>query len=163
MFNYKGVVSLEELDSFVLREIGMLARCIQSISDINFKELHLQKGQYIYLTRICENPGISLIDLATMLKVDKSSTTKAIPKLEEAGYISKKRDADDKRLWRLYPEGKGLKVYRAVISEENRNINVCFKGFSDREKESALNLVRKMRENIEDDWKEIKKYRGDAE
>jgi DNA-binding MarR family transcriptional regulator len=155
------VFSLEELDSFVLREIGMLARCIQSISDINFKELHLQKGQYIYLTRICENSGISLIDLATMLKVDKSSATKAIQKLEEAGYISKNRDDDDKRLWRLSPQEKGMQVYKAVISEENRNIRVCFKGFSDEEKESALRLARKMRENIEEDWKEIKNYRGD--
>jgi DNA-binding MarR family transcriptional regulator len=152
---------LAELDSFILREIGMMARCIQSISDINFKELHLQKGQYIYLTRICENPGITLIDLSTMLKVDKSSATKAIPKLEEAGYISKQRDDSDKRLWRLYPESTGLKVYEAVIMEENRNISVCFENFSDEEKAAALNVVSRMRENIQEDWKEIKNYRGD--
>jgi DNA-binding MarR family transcriptional regulator len=152
---------LAELDSFILREIGMMARCIQSISDINFKELHLQKGQYIYLTRICENPGITMIDLSTMLKVDKSSATKAIPKLEEAGYISKQRDDSDKRLWRLYPESTGLKVYEAVIREENRNISVCFENFSDEEKAAALIVVSRMRENIEEDWKEIKNYRGD--
>lgn len=152
---------MAELDSFILREIGMMARCIQSISDINFKELHLQKGQYIYLTRICENPGITLIDLSTMLKVDKSSATKAIPKLEEAGYISKQRDDSDKRLWRLYPESTGLKVYEAVIMEENRNISVCFENFSDEEKAAALNVVSRMRENIQEDWKEIKNYRGD--
>jgi len=154
---------LAELDSFILRETGMLARCIQSISDINFKELHLQKGQYIYLTRICENPGISLIDLATMLKVDKSSATKAIPKLEEAGYISKQRDDSDKRLWRLYPESTGLRVYEAVIKEENRNISVCFENFSDEEKAAALSFVSRMKENIEKDWKEIKNYRGDMQ
>ena len=154
---------MAELDSFILRETGMLARCIQSISDINFKELHLQKGQYIYLTRICENPGISLIDLATMLKVDKSSATKAIPKLEEAGYISKQRDDSDKRLWRLYPESTGLRVYEAVIKEENRNISVCFENFSDEEKAAALSFVSRMKENIEKDWKEIKNYRGDMQ
>lgn len=154
---------MEKLDSLILRETGMVARCIQSISDINFKELHLQKGQYIYLTRICENPGISLIDLATMLKVDKSSATKAIPKLEAAGYITKKRDDKDKRLWRLYPENFGLEVYEAVLSEENRNISVCFKGFTDIEKEETLRLVSRMRENIEEDWKEIKKYGGESE
>lgn len=154
---------MKELDSFILRETGMLARCIQSISDINFKELHLQKGQYIYLTRICENPGISLIDLSTMLKVDKSSATKAIHKLEEAGYISKQRDDSDKRLWRLYPESTGLKVYEAVIGEENRNISICFENFSDEEKALALSVVSRMRENIEEDWKEIKNYRGDIQ
>ena len=154
---------MAELDSFILRETGMLARCIQSISDINFKELHLQKGQYIYLTRICENPGISLIDLATMLKVDKSSATKAIPKLEEAGYISKQRDDSDKRLWRLYPESTGLRVYEAVIKEENRNISVCFENFFDEEKAAALSFVSRMKENIEKDWKEIKNYRGDMQ
>ncbi|MDQ0859004.1 hypothetical protein QFZ72_002483 [Bacillus sp. V2I10] len=42
----------------ILREIGMIARALDSISNIEFKEYDLTKGQYLYLIRICENPGI---------------------------------------------------------------------------------------------------------
>ena len=59
----------------------MLARSIQSISDVKFKEFNLQRGQFIFLTRVCENPGFNQIDLSNLLKVDKTTTTKAIQKL----------------------------------------------------------------------------------
>ncbi len=42
----------------ILREIGMIARALDSISNLEFKELNLSKGQYVYIVRICENPGI---------------------------------------------------------------------------------------------------------
>lgn len=135
----------------------MLSRCIHSISDTKFKEFDLQKGQFIFLTRICENPGINQIDLSNLLKVDKTTTTKAIQKLIDAGYIRKTRDDLDKRMWRLYAKEKGYETYTLVIEEENRNIAVCFTNFTEAEKESAQLLVKKMRENIENDWKILKK------
>lgn len=134
----------------------MLSRCIHSISDTKFKELDLQKGQFIFLSRVCENPGINHIDLSNLLKADKTTTTKAIQKLIDAGYIRKTRDALDKRMWRLYPEKRGSEIYPLVIEEENHNITVCFANFTDEEKESVLQLVKKMRENIESDWKTVK-------
>ena len=54
----------------ILREIGMIARALDSISNIEFKEHNLTKGQYLYLVRICENPGIIQEKLAEMIKVD---------------------------------------------------------------------------------------------
>lgn len=144
------------LKDCILREVGALSRCIQSISDIKFKELNLQKGQYIFLTRVCENPGINLIDLSNILKVDKTTTTKAVQKLIESGYIIKNRDNVDKRIWHLYPTDSGLKIYALVIEEENSNIQTCFSSFTANEEEEALKLLKKMRENIESHWKEIK-------
>lgn len=142
----------------MLRELGTLSRCIHYMSDLKFKEINLQKGQFTFLTRICENQGINQIDLSNLLKVDKTTTTKAIQKLIEAGYIEKKRDDIDKRMWRLYPKEKALEVYTFIIEEENRNIEVCFNDFSAEEKEIVNKLVKKMRENIENAWKEIKNF-----
>ncbi|MGB9942163.1 MarR family transcriptional regulator, partial [Bacillus subtilis] len=36
----------------ILREIGMIARALDSISNIEFKDLDLTRGQYLYLVRI---------------------------------------------------------------------------------------------------------------
>ncbi|OBR92825.1 transcriptional regulator SlyA [Clostridium ragsdalei P11] len=147
---------MEILHSQILREIGGLSRCVQSISDLKFKEINLQKGQFTFLTRICENAGINQIDLSNLLKVDKTTTTKAVQKLIEAGYINKKKDDIDKRMWRLYPKKKALDIYPFIIEEENKHIQICFHNFSSEEKEFVYKLVKKMRENIENHWKEIK-------
>lgn len=150
--------NIKNLDSYILREIGTLSRCIHYISDLKFKELKLQKGQFTFLTRICENPGINQIDLSNILKVDKTTTAKAIQKLIDAGYIYKEKDDVDKRMWRLHPKKKALEAYEFIIDEENRNIGVCFDKFSEEEKEMVYELVKKMSQNIESDWKEVKKF-----
>jgi DNA-binding MarR family transcriptional regulator len=146
------------LNNLILREIGALSRSIQTISDINFKELDLQKGQFIYLTRICENPGINQIALSDMLKVDKTTTTKAVNKLENQGYVVRKKDQHDGRAWRLYPNQKAIDIYPIIIDEENQNIDSCFQNFSDEERDRVYQLVKKMRENIQNNWEAIKNH-----
>lgn len=71
----------------ILREIGMIARALDSISNIEFKELDLTKGQYLYLVRICENPGVIQEKVAEMIKVDRTTAARAIKKLEIQGLL----------------------------------------------------------------------------
>ena len=148
---------MRELDSEILRDVGAVARSIQSISDIQFRQLRLQKGQFIFLTRICENPGKNLMELSQLLRVDKTTTTKAIQKLLKAGYIRKTQDENDQRMWRLYPAAKALKSYQQVIAAENNYIRQCFQKFTPQEKKSVCALMVRMRDNIETEWKRLKK------
>jgi Transcriptional regulators len=147
------------LKNQVLREVGALARCIQSISDIQYRDYNLQRGQFIFLTRICEHPGINLIELSHILKVDKATTTKAVQKLIQEDYIMRERDSADKRMWHLFPSAKAKAVYPGIIAEENRYIEICFQGFTQEEKDHVGRLLKKMRENIEQDWKALKSYK----
>ena len=57
--NHKILAKGSVLVTDILREIGMIARALDSISNIEFKELSLTRGQYLYLVRVCENPGLS--------------------------------------------------------------------------------------------------------
>ena len=82
----------------ILREIGMIARALDSISNIEFKEYELTKGQYLYLVRICENPGIIQEKLSEMIKVDRTTAARAIKKLELNGFIEKKEDESNKKI-----------------------------------------------------------------
>lgn len=154
---------MEQLDSVILREIGTLSRCIHSICDQKYKELKLQKGQFIYLTRICEHPGINLIDLTVLLKMDKTSTTKAVQKLDMEGYVERKRDVQDQRVIRLYPTAKGLETYDGIIGEENRSIAVCLQNFSEDEKRTLTEWIAKMSRNMEAEWKYTKLHTGGQE
>ena len=90
-----------------LREIGMIARALDSISNIEFNEFDLTKGQYLYVVRICENPGIIQEQLLDMIKVDRSTATRALQKLEINGFIEKKNDPHNRKNKKLFPTEKG--------------------------------------------------------
>ncbi|MDM5219698.1 MarR family transcriptional regulator [Peribacillus sp. NJ11] len=141
----------------ILREIGMIARALDSISNIEFKEHDLTKGQYLYLVRICENPGIIQEKLAEMIKVDRTTAARAIKKLEINGFIEKKEDKHNKKIKKLSPTEKGKNVYPFIKRENDYSNIVALEGFSEREVETIFNLLQRVRKNIEKDWEFVKK------
>ncbi|MFD2211693.1 MarR family winged helix-turn-helix transcriptional regulator [Virgibacillus halophilus] len=141
----------------ILREIGMIARALDSISNIEFKEYDLTKGQYLYLVRICENPGIIQEKLAEMTKVDRTTAARAIKKLEMNGFIEKKDDARNKKIKKLFPTEKGGNVYPFIIRENDHSNTVALAGFSKTEVETISKLLQRVRKNIEKDWEFVKK------
>lgn len=143
---------MNELDSNALRSVGTLSRAIHSKSDFKFKQLGLQKGQYMFLTRVCENYEINLVDLSTMLKVDKATTTKAVKKLIDLGYINKKQNEKDKREYQLTPTRKGVQIYNLLIKEEKKQLDISFDGFTQDEKVEATKLLERMSKNIDKYW-----------
>jgi DNA-binding MarR family transcriptional regulator len=141
----------------ILREIGMIARALDSISNIEFKEYDLTKGQYLYLVRICENPGIIQEKVAEMIKVDRTTASRAIKKLEINGFIEKKEDNQNKKIKKLFPTDKGEAVYPFIKRENDHSDLMALEGFSDSEEEMILNLLQRVRANVEKDWEYVKK------
>ncbi|MGE7837250.1 MarR family winged helix-turn-helix transcriptional regulator [Viridibacillus arvi] len=141
----------------ILREIGMIARALDSISNIEFKEYDLTKGQYLYLVRICENPGIIQEKLAEMIKVDRTTASRAIKKLEINGFIEKKEDEHNKKIKRLFPTDKGKIVFPIIKRENDYSNSIALTGFSESEAETIFHLLKKIRKNIEIDWEFVKK------
>ncbi|TSI07867.1 MarR family winged helix-turn-helix transcriptional regulator [Lysinibacillus sp. BW-2-10] len=141
----------------ILREIGMIARALDSISNIEFKEHNLTKGQYLYLVRICEHPGIIQEKVAEMIKVDRTTAARAIKKLEINGFIEKKEDEQNKKIKKLYSTEKGKLVYPFIKREHEYSNTVALDGFSESEIETIFDLLQRVRKNVEKDWEYVKK------
>lgn len=141
----------------ILREIGMIARALDSISNIEFKEFDLTKGQYLYLVRICETPGIIQEKLAEMIKVDRTTAARAVKKLESNGFIEKKEDEINKKIKKLYPTEKGSQVYPFIKREHDYSDQVALEGFSEEEVDAIFSLLQRVRKNVEKDWDYVKK------
>jgi len=141
----------------ILREIGMIARALDSISNIEFKEFDLTKGQYLYLVRVCENPGIIQEKLAEMIKVDRTTAARAIKKLESHGFLEKKEAENNKKIKKLFPTEKGENVYPYIKSENDYSNLVALQGFSDDEVDSIFDFLQRVRKNVEKDWEYVKK------
>lgn len=132
----------------ILREIGIIARALNSISNIEFKEYDLTKGQYLYLVRICEHPGIIQEKLAEMIKVDRTTAARAIQKLETNGFIVKKDDEHNKKLKNSFQRKKGTTYF--LLSKGNMIIRIVW---------HWRDLPKKKRKPFSICCKESEKYR----
>lgn len=140
----------------ILREVGMITRCFESIANIEFKEYNLSKNQYIYLVRICENPGIIQERIADLIKVDRSTASRAIEKLKQAGFIKKVVTEENKKNVCLYATEKGLEIFKMLQKEEAYSDDTALKGISEEERQILLTLLSIIRANIEPDWQLVK-------
>lgn len=152
-YKISGVAFMKE----ILREVGMIARALDSISNIEFKKYDLTKGQYLYLVRICENPGIIQEKLAEMIKVDRTTAARAIKKLEINGFIEKNDDQYNLKIKKLFPTEKGKSVYPLIKRENDYSNMVALSGFSESEVETICNLLQRVRKNVVKDWEFVKK------
>ena len=141
----------------ILREIGMIARALDSIANIEFKEFDLTRRQYLYLIRICENPGIIQEKLAEMIKVDRTTASRAIKKLEANGFIEKRIDSANRKIKRIFPTEKGNEISPNISRENEHSERVALQGLSEDESALLLGLLQKVRKNVEGDWEYVKK------
>lgn len=149
----------ERMNIDILREVGMISRCIHSICDIRYKEIGLEKGQFLFVVRVLENPGINQETLSELLKVDKTTVAKALKKLSEKGYINKKRSEHDGRAFELYPTEKAEEV-KAFLMDIEYDVNRdALAGLSDDEQASLYEQLKTMRLKIEETWQDVRRNR----
>ena len=142
----------------VLREIGIIARALDSIANIEFRDLDLARGQYLYLVRIGEQPGIIQEELSDLLKVDRSTVARSVKKLADKGLIRELTDSSNqKKKWILTEKGQAL--YPFILAEHAYSEKTALKGFSKPEILQLEEWLAKMSKNVAADWELVKKGR----
>lgn len=140
----------------VLREMGMASRALDAMANAEFKKLDLARGQFVYLVRIYEHPGIIARDLAKLILMDKTTIARAVAKLEKNGLIVRRSDPANHRIKRMYVTKKGAELYPFIIRENEHSNEVALQGFSPQEAQQAHDYLQRMRQNLEKDWDFVK-------
>ena len=141
----------------VLRDIGKIARALDSIANIVFKDYQLSKGQYLYLIRISENPGIIPDKLAEMIKVDRTTAARALKKLEEKGLIEKKADLQNKKIRRLFITSDGATLVPIIRLENEYSNQIALENLSEQEILVFSKTLKTVVENIDKECVSVKK------
>lgn len=141
----------------ILREVGRIYRCLDSIGNVEFKRFDLAKGQYAYLVRICESPGIIQERVSEMLKIDRATASRAIQKLESSGLVEKRNHPDDRRVQLLYATEKAKALYEILKDEEDYSNETALRGIDEEDQRTLLRLLQKVQSNLEPEWALVKK------
>ena len=140
----------------ILRQIGTIARALDSIANIEFKEMQLNRGQYMYLARIKENPGIISDHLAGMLNVDRTTTARSIKKLEQNQLIKKENDAENKKIKHLFVTELGKKLAERIEKENAYSNEIVLTGLDQKQRRELAALLQKVEQNASVNWRLVK-------
>lgn len=101
------------------------------------------------LFQLSENEKLTMSELSEKINRDKSTSTVLIRKLEKEGLVKTETCKNDNRVKyiSLTEEGKKFNTFTKEISKTIQE--VCYKDFSEEEKETLLHLLVKMCRNIE--------------
>ena len=141
----------------ILREIGIIARALDSIANIEFRDIDLARGQYLYLVRIAENPGIIQEELSDLLKVDRSTVARSVKKLESKGLLEQWPATNNRKNKEWFVTEKGAALYPLILAENEYSEQVALEKFSETERKELEKLLVRVRENITKDWELVKK------
>lgn len=91
-------------------DLGPRIMCLSRLLHQTFNKVAAEEGlfygQQNILFTLVENEGITLSELAKKLEISTATASVSVKRMEKSGFITKKQDANNARIIRLYPTQK---------------------------------------------------------
>ncbi|QRG70601.1 winged helix-turn-helix transcriptional regulator [Brevibacillus choshinensis] len=130
--------------------ISAIYRHMQVLISAELAPFRIGSGQYIFLMAISFQQPITQKALSEKLLIDKTTTAKAIAKLEAEGYVRREADPADNRYHLLYLTDSGREVVPKVHEALGRVKSKTRKGITDEEYDMLLGLLKTVLRNLVD-------------
>jgi len=140
-FDYREVM---KLDNQICFPLYAAARYVTGLYTPYLKELGLTYTQYITFLVLWEKDGISVSEIGSRLMLDNGTLSPMLKKMEQAGYIERKRSSDDDRVVIVSLTKKGRD-----LQEKAKDIPVKVGGCIDLPPEKAIQLHGLLHELLE--------------
>ena len=112
------------------------------------EEIGLYGGQQFVLMALWQKEGITHSELAGQLHVQPATITNALKRMERAGFVERRQDAEDQRVSRVYLTDAGRDIRDAVEGVWRELEEQTFAGFSSEERALLNRLLLRIRNNL---------------
>jgi DNA-binding MarR family transcriptional regulator len=108
----------------------------------------LYRGQPPVLRALWEQEGLTHTDLAQRLRVTPATITKMLQRMENAGFVMSRPDAEDQRVSRVYLTEAGRAIQAEVEAVWQAMEQETFDGFTPEERALLRRFLLHIRENL---------------
>src|SRR5262245_20246550 len=112
----------------------------------NVAEGEVRPGVFSSLLLANANPGIAQIEIANHLGIDKASVVALIDRLENAGWVQRKRSTEDRRRQGIFLTPAGVKAFKALKKEMIDHERQFVDRFSEQERKTLIALLQRLHE-----------------
>lgn len=127
-----------------------IALRIYSINRFNQEKFDITPEQYGVLSLIVDNNELYQRQLSEILLKDRANISRIIKILEEKALITKTKDSNGRKIFKVKPTEKGLELRKKILSVTKNIRQKITKGITDEELESFLTTLDKMFYNVID-------------
>lgn len=134
------------------RTLGFLlhdaSRLMRKRVDKRARTLGLTRAQWRVLAQLRRREGINQTALADVLEIENITMARHIDRLEDAGWVERRRDPGDRRAWRLYltePVQPILDQMRALSNETREE---ALAGLSRGQRDAIIEALIAIKDNL---------------
>ena len=114
------------------------------------KEYGLRVPEWRALAALYARKDSTMGELAELATIDRTTLTRTIDRMEEAGWLSRLADETDMRITRLALTAAGRRMFDRIWPEVQQLNALALDGLSRGEIESLRKTLERMRANLED-------------
>jgi DNA-binding MarR family transcriptional regulator len=119
----------------------------RSYFDKELEQFGLSSGTLPVIIRLLRRDSLNQQKLSERLYVDKATITRMVGKLVKQGYVRREQDPEDKRAYRLFATQRAREIEPKIKQILRKWMFILVEGFSDEEKELAIDLLKRMHDN----------------
>jgi len=128
--------------------LAQFAQAYRGLSDSLMDQITLHRSQAMVLCKLFVQDGMTQTEIGQQLAVQGATITDMLQRMEEGGLVSRRRDADDNRLVRVYLSEAGREKERFIAEQFLKLEGAVFAGFSEEERVLLRQLLNRTLENI---------------
>jgi DNA-binding MarR family transcriptional regulator len=132
-------------DDFIGVVISDVARLLRTAFDRRVHALGLTRAQWLVLTRVHRRPGASQSELADMMEVEKASAGRMLDRLEAKGWVKRRAQDGDRRVWRIYLTSEAERVHKRMWRIAEATVGDALADLSARESAQLMTLLKRVK------------------
>lgn len=139
---HQGSEILRELIRILVRDLGVLEKSDATCCGISIAQCHA-------IVEIGREGKISLVDLANMLGLDKSTMSRTINNLVESGLVLRDLDMENRRYVSIQLTEKGINVFKNIEETMEEYYKSIFNTIPEDKRSQVLESLQLLKEAVE--------------
>ena len=135
-----------ERDPIVI--LSDLARAIRTRADARAREHGMTRAQWMILVRLERQPGMSQNELAQLIEVEPITVARLVDRLEARGFVERRPDANDRRIWRLHINAAATPMLKEIAQARAELNEMLIAGIAQKDVDAATNTLLAMKANF---------------
>lgn len=127
-----------------------VARLLRRRFELRSGEVGLSAAQWRLLFRVAKEEGLPQARLAELLEIEPISVSRMLDRMEDADWIERRPDGDDRRVRRVYLTARAQAVYERVRGMAHEVYGEALAGVCDADRAALIRTLETISMNLAD-------------
>jgi DNA-binding MarR family transcriptional regulator len=138
----------QSLDRDPLVVISDVARLMRTRADARARAHGMTRAQWMILVYLERQPGKSQNELATLIEVEPITIGRLVDRLERRGFVERRPDPADRRIWRLHLTPAATPVLKEIDKVRAELNALLVANIPAKHLEAAIDCLLQMKSNL---------------